>query len=276
MQGARTTRTSGMLSASSSSISRSAPASMHERLSQTRTVTGGGRGSPSADHVEVGVERRHLVDLGHGQAHQLGEPVQVAGRQAALGVLDLVQVLDQQRRARRVRGRSGRARPRPPPGAARDLWETAAPCADRRPDGSADHAAVTAPCRLPGVSLIADASSTHGTSIEHRPSNWLGDARWPHSLAYHIPSAAAASRAVPVAVGVEVHPSPIAGRHSATAAKKCWPVGSPIVACFAACAEYTSGRACGRAQRWAGAGRLVSAPSRPLQFKRATKGEVKC
>ena len=84
-----------VLAASSSSAS--APASMHDRLSQTRIVTLGGRGSPSADDIEVRVERRHLVDLGHRHAQQFGEPVQVARRQAFFGVLDLVQVFDQQR-----------------------------------------------------------------------------------------------------------------------------------------------------------------------------------
>jgi len=49
------------------------------------------------DDVEVGVERGHLVDLRHGDRHQLGKPMQQSGGKAVLGILDLVQILDQQR-----------------------------------------------------------------------------------------------------------------------------------------------------------------------------------
>ena len=47
-------------------------------------------------HVEVRVEGRDLVDLGHGEAHLGRERRQVTGREAAVVVLDLVQMLDQQ------------------------------------------------------------------------------------------------------------------------------------------------------------------------------------
>ncbi len=47
-------------------------------------------------HIEMGVERRDLVDLGLGEAHLLGERREVGGREMAVAVLDQVQVLDQQ------------------------------------------------------------------------------------------------------------------------------------------------------------------------------------
>ena len=47
MQGARTTRTLGSSAPFSSASSRSAPIMAQVRLSQTRTVSGGGAGSPS-------------------------------------------------------------------------------------------------------------------------------------------------------------------------------------------------------------------------------------
>ena len=46
--------------------------------------------------VEVGIEGRDLVDLRHGNGHEAGERVEVAGLEAALGVLDEMEVLDQQ------------------------------------------------------------------------------------------------------------------------------------------------------------------------------------
>ena len=53
--------------------------------------------------IEVGVERGHLVDFGHGDFEFFGQRMQVASGQAAFLVLDQVQVLDQQRaRARSV------------------------------------------------------------------------------------------------------------------------------------------------------------------------------
>ena len=48
-------------------------------------------------HVEVRIERGDFVDLRHRDAHQLGEAVQHPGRQTPLGILNQVQVLDQQR-----------------------------------------------------------------------------------------------------------------------------------------------------------------------------------
>ena len=46
--------------------------------------------------VEVGIEGRDLVDLRHGNDHEVGERVKVAGLEAAPGVLDEMEVLDQQ------------------------------------------------------------------------------------------------------------------------------------------------------------------------------------
>ena len=97
MQGARTTRTLGLervRRARRAALAR--PASAQVRLSQTRTVSGGGAGSPSIDDVEMGVEGGDLVDLGQGQPHLVGERREMARVQAAVAVLDQVQVLDQQ------------------------------------------------------------------------------------------------------------------------------------------------------------------------------------
>ena len=44
----------------------------------------------------MGVERRHLVDLGERELHRLGERRHVVRREAALGILDQMQMLDQQ------------------------------------------------------------------------------------------------------------------------------------------------------------------------------------
>ena len=56
----------------------------------------GRRGVAFLDHVEVVVEGRHLVDLGHRHLHLVGERHQVGSREMAEAVLDLVQVLDQE------------------------------------------------------------------------------------------------------------------------------------------------------------------------------------
>ena len=48
-------------------------------------------------HIEVRVEGRDLVHLGHRDLEHFGQRVQVARRQAAFLVLDQMQVLDQQR-----------------------------------------------------------------------------------------------------------------------------------------------------------------------------------
>ena len=55
-----------------------------------------GRALALHDDVEVGIEGRDLVDLGHGEAHFGRERREVPRGKAAVTVLDLVQVLDQQ------------------------------------------------------------------------------------------------------------------------------------------------------------------------------------
>ena len=70
---------------------------MQLRLSQTRIVTFGGRGAPSADDIEMSVEGCDLVDLRHRQSHQLGEAVEMPCGQALFGILNCVQVFDQER-----------------------------------------------------------------------------------------------------------------------------------------------------------------------------------
>ena len=56
----------------------------------------GGSGLALFDHVEVVVERRHFVDLGHRHLQFTRERNEMPRLQAAVAVLDLVQVLDQQ------------------------------------------------------------------------------------------------------------------------------------------------------------------------------------
>ena len=57
----------------------------------------GGRGRLAVeDDVEVGVEGGDLVDLGHGQLQRFGQGLEMAGRKVAPGILDQVQVFDQQ------------------------------------------------------------------------------------------------------------------------------------------------------------------------------------
>ena len=85
------------LSLCSARSSSSAPASMQLRLSQTRIVTVGGPRLAIAHDVEVRVEGRDLVDLRHRDLELFRQRVQVALGQAALLVLDEVQVFDQQR-----------------------------------------------------------------------------------------------------------------------------------------------------------------------------------
>ena len=80
-----------------SAMQRSAPANMHDRLSQTRIGHRRVLRFAVGDDIEVGIECRHLVDLGHGDAHQFRKAMQMARRQAGLGILDLVQIFDQQR-----------------------------------------------------------------------------------------------------------------------------------------------------------------------------------
>ena len=56
----------------------------------------GRRGLAFAPWVEMGVERRHLPDLGHAQRHLLGQRAQMGGGKLAVRILDQVQELDQQ------------------------------------------------------------------------------------------------------------------------------------------------------------------------------------
>ena len=56
---------------------------------------GFGPGLVVTHDVEMGVEGRDLVDLRHRDAHLVGERLQQASRQAAFGLLDEVEVLDQ-------------------------------------------------------------------------------------------------------------------------------------------------------------------------------------
>ena len=72
------------------------PASSQAIESQTRTVIAGGAVVALLHHVEVVIERRHLVDLGHRHLHLSREGDEMRGRQTPVAVLNLVQVLDQQ------------------------------------------------------------------------------------------------------------------------------------------------------------------------------------
>ena len=96
MHGARTTRTLSPRAAGSDSSRARAPPSSQEILSQTRTVIGGGGSSPSVENVEVRIERRDLVDLGHRQAHLVGEGGEMGGGDAVPSVLNQMQMLDEQ------------------------------------------------------------------------------------------------------------------------------------------------------------------------------------
>ena len=49
-----------------------------------------------AEHVEMGVERRDLVDLGQRELHLFRQRRHVVGRETALRILDQVEVLDQE------------------------------------------------------------------------------------------------------------------------------------------------------------------------------------
>ena len=48
------------------------------------------------DHIEVSVKGRRLVDRGHGQIHVGGKRAKHHQREVALGILDGVQMLDQE------------------------------------------------------------------------------------------------------------------------------------------------------------------------------------
>ena len=67
----------------------------HDSVSQTRTVIAAAR-RIVVDDVEVVVERRDLVHFRHREAHFLRERDEVRGREAAVAVLDAMQMLDQQ------------------------------------------------------------------------------------------------------------------------------------------------------------------------------------
>ena len=73
-----------------------APNSAQVRLSQTRTVSSRRRRLVVHDDVEMRIERGDLVDLDQRQPHLLGERREMARVQAAVMVLQQVQVLDQQ------------------------------------------------------------------------------------------------------------------------------------------------------------------------------------
>ena len=96
MQGAATTRTPGPRSCGSRASRSPAPAISHDRLSQTRTVSGARRGLAFLHDVEVVIEAGDLVDLGLRQPHLLRQRGEMRGREVAEAVLDLVQVLDQE------------------------------------------------------------------------------------------------------------------------------------------------------------------------------------
>ena len=66
------------------------------RLSQTRTVSGGGGVSPSMHDVEMGVEGGDLVDLDQRQLHLLGQRRQMPRMEATVLVLEQMQEFDQQ------------------------------------------------------------------------------------------------------------------------------------------------------------------------------------
>ena len=72
------------------------PARSQAIESQTRTVIAGGARFALFDHVEVVVERRHFVDFRHRHLHLVRERDQMRRGQAAVPVLNLVQMLDQQ------------------------------------------------------------------------------------------------------------------------------------------------------------------------------------
>ena len=98
---ARAARARPVPSSAGSFSSRSCePASSQAIESQTRTVIGGRRRLAFFHHVEVVIEGRHFVDLGHRHLHLGRERDEMRRRQAAVAILNQVQVLDQQIRRR--------------------------------------------------------------------------------------------------------------------------------------------------------------------------------
>ena len=106
-QGACSTRTPAPSRAGSFASNSREPARSQAIESQTRTVIGGRRSLALFDHVEVVVERRHLVDLRHRHLHLVRKRDQMRRGQAAVMVLNLVQVLDQEIAAARRIAKQG-------------------------------------------------------------------------------------------------------------------------------------------------------------------------
>ena len=96
MQGARTTRT----------LSPEGVGERSQKRGRTETFAREAVADPDRQrrrralafhrHVEVGIEGRDLIDFRHGEAHLCRECREMAGREAAEVVLNLVQMLDQQ------------------------------------------------------------------------------------------------------------------------------------------------------------------------------------
>ena len=94
--GACSTRTPSPSSAGSVFSSSCDPASSQAIESQTRTVIAGRRRLALLDDVEVVIEGGHFVDLGHRHLQLGRERDQMRGGQAAVAILNPVQVLDEQ------------------------------------------------------------------------------------------------------------------------------------------------------------------------------------
>ena len=95
-QGACSTRTPVPSSAGSFASNSCDPARSQAIESHTRTVIAGGGGLALLDHVEVMIERGDLVHLRHRHLHLIRQRDQMRSGQAAVPVLNLVQMLDQQ------------------------------------------------------------------------------------------------------------------------------------------------------------------------------------
>ena len=118
--------------------------------------------------VEVGVEGRDLVDLRHRDLELFGQRLQMPLRQAALLVLDQVQILDQQR-----------ALARPSPSSALTAatssacstrpWGKAAPCAGPSLDGSRGP---NRACRRPTIAMRRSFSPAGDCHCVQRPKVW--------------------------------------------------------------------------------------------------------
>jgi len=102
---------------------RSLPANAHDNDSHTRTVSGGRRRFAVAHDVEVVIERGDLEHLGLGEPHGLGQRGEHRRREVAVGVLQAMQVLDQQVAAPRRLASSARTRSRAAGSTCRPLGE---------------------------------------------------------------------------------------------------------------------------------------------------------